>query len=104
MEAIGVALVVAQHHVMLGIQIIIMAVIGKQQPIDEKIVNGGFFLAEERAPHLAQRLLFDFAKGLEQILSYAAQDALLIYLKAGKMVAQHHRLARIRIAWPLKSF
>ena len=97
LESIRIALIVAQHYVMFGIQIIVAAVFGEQQAIHEQLILRRFLFAEQRAPHLAQRLLLDIAQGLEQVLAGPAQHHFLVHLKMGEQVAQHHRLALVAL-------
>ena len=96
-KAVQIAIVVAEHYVLLSIQIIVAAVFGEQQAIHEQLILRRFLFAEQRAPHLAQRLLLDIAQGLEQVLAGPAQHHFLVHLKMGKQVAQHHRLALVAL-------
>ncbi len=91
MKTVTVAVVVAQHYVVFSVQIVVLAVLGEDQTVQEKIVGCGCGVAEERAPGLAQCFFLRIAQNQEQVLAGAAQHSFLVDLETRKAFAYLHR-------------
>ena len=68
-ETIGVSFVIAQHHVMFGIQVIVAPVFREQQPVEENLVTAWIIFTEQGSPQATQRLFLDFSLQTEQRLA-----------------------------------
>ena len=114
--AVGIAVPIAQHHVMFGAQVIVAAIFGKCQTVQEKAIAGqagahwlagvrfagscfsSFCFADlcfskQRPPRAGQRFFLDLAQGFEQILPSLAQDDLFPHLEGGHALAILHSFA-----------
>ena len=98
LETVGVALVVAEHYVVFGVQVIVASIFCEEQAIQEKVVASGGFFAEERTPHFAERLLLDLAQRLKQVLAHFAQDRFFRYLELREALAHSVRFIGMWLA------
>ena len=91
-KSVRIAIEVAQHHVVLGVQVSVTAVFGKDQRVQKEFVFRLAAIAEQRPAHARQGLLLDLAQDAEQLLSGLAQDDFLGHLKTGDALAILQRL------------
>ena len=73
-EAIRIARVIAQQHVVLKEKDIIFAAIEKDKAVLAKLVVGSKILAKQGAARLGDGVVFDFGEDLGNLLSHAAND------------------------------
>src|SRR5208282_470406 len=84
---VGIAIPVAQHDVMLSAEIVVAAILGEGQAVDEQAVAAegrtprfcGLRLSKKRTPGAGQGFFLDGAQSLEQILPCFSKDDLLAY-------------------------
>ena len=91
-EPVRIALPVAQHHVLFGAQVVVAAVFGEDQPVDQELVPFAIVLTKTRAAHARQCFFFDIAQQQEQILPGFALDDLLAHLERRHPLAIFERL------------
>ena len=77
---------------MLGAEIIVASIFGKNQRIEEQAIAVGGQFSKQRAASADQRFFFDFAKQTKHLLPGAAQDDLLAHLKRGDHFLRLHHL------------
>ena len=100
-KAVGIFLEVAEHVIVLGAEIIVAAIFGENQRIEEQAITVGGQFAKQRAARSGQRLFLDFAQQAKHLLPGAAQDDLLPHLKRRD---QFLRLHHLRLPYALERF
>ncbi len=94
--AVRITVPISQHHVMLGAQVVIPPVFGKQQPVQKQrigeIASAAGLFAEQRPPGARQRALLHLAQGFKDFLPGFAQDDFLAHLERRQPLAVLMRL------------
>src|SRR5215471_6504243 len=91
-KAIWILIEVAQHDVMLSIEISIARTFSKDQRIQEHLVYCFPNIAKQRPPPACQRFLLDFAQKAKQFLPSFTKNDFLRYLESRNLLAVFERL------------